>query len=312
MRYLAHARPHTANIVSFPDAVTTFLHNDMSPIKSAPLNILFVGGGKMMQAMTGGLIARGHPADTFFVFEPDVGTRDLSAKIGVNVLASTADMVTVLADINVVVLAVKPQIMQQALMPMNNNLNQQLVISIAAGIRTIELAKWLGSSQIVRAMPNTPALIQAGITGLYAAATVNEGRRATAEMLLGAIGKTVWFENEAMLDAVTAVSGSGPAYVFYAIEALEQAAIKLGFSAADARLFAVETFRGAALLAAQSHDSPTQLRKNVTSKNGTTEAAIAAFDQTGILPKFIAGVEAAAKRATEIGDEFAGNDQPAS
>ncbi len=284
----------------------------MSPIKSAPLNILFIGGGKMTQALASGLIARGHPADTFFVFEPDVGTRDLLTKIGVNVFASATDMVAVLTNINVIILAVKPQIMHQALVPLANRLNNQLVISIAAGIRINELASWLGYSQIVRAMPNTPALIQAGISGLYAAAAVDDRGRGTAQTLLGAIGKTAWFENEAMLDAVTAVSGSGPAYVFYAIEALEQAAVQLGFNAGDARLFAVETFRGAALLAAQSIDSPTQLRLNVTSKNGTTEAAIAAFDQAGILPKFIAGVEAAAKRATELGDEFAENQKPLS
>ncbi len=281
----------------------------MPLINSARLNILFVGGGKMMQAMASGLIARGHSANTLFVFEPSVVTRDMLSKTGMQVLKTIPDMVAVLANINVIVLAVKPQIMQQALAPLANKLNNQLVISIAAGIRRKELAKWLGYSQIVRAMPNTPALIQAGITGLYAAATVDDGERATAEALLSAIGKTAWFENEAMLDAVTAVSGSGPAYVFYAIEALEQAATKLGFNAADARLFAVETFRGAALLAAQSNDSPTQLRNNVTSKNGTTEAAIAAFDHAGILPNFIAGVEAAAKRATELGDEFAENDK---
>ncbi len=268
--------------------------------------LLFIGGGKMMQAIAGGLIARGLPVKNLFVVEPDGATRDAVARLGVQVDAAVDDGHAKLAAIDVVIVAVKPQVMHAALAPLANRLTHQLVLSIAAGVRTNEISDWLGCARIVRAMPNTPALIQAGITGLYAAAGVNADGRKTAESLLAAVGKTAWFDDESMLDAVTAVSGSGPAYVFYAIEALEASAIALGLSSATARQFALETFRGAALLAAQSAESPAQLRDNVTSKGGTTAAAIAVFDEAGIRPAFIRGVKAAAARAKQLGDEFGG------
>ena len=157
---------------------------------------------------------------------------------------------------------------------------------------------------VVRTMPNTPALIRAGISGLYATNQVSKEGRRIAETLLGAVGKTVWFNHEAMLDAVTAVSGSGPAYVFYFIEALEQAALELGFDPDDARLFASQTFLGGAQLAAAASDPPSVLRARVTSKRGTTECAIEAFDNCGLKQSFIDGVKAACIRSRELGREL--------
>ncbi len=276
----------------------------MTANSTSNMKILFIGGGKMMQAIAGGLMVRGLPAANLFAIEPDDTTRLAVAGLGVQVAASMDDSRANLAAIDVVILAVKPQVMTAAIAPLANRLTHQLVLSIAAGVRIMEIARWLGYARIVRAMPNTPALIQAGMTGLYAPIDVDVEGRATAESLLTAIGKTAWFDDESMLDAVTAVSGSGPAYVFYAIEALEASAIELGFSAEAARQFALETFRGAALLAAQSTDSPAQLRANVTSKGGTTEAAIAVFDETGVRTRFISGVRAAAARAKQLGDEL--------
>jgi pyrroline-5-carboxylate reductase len=189
--------------------------------------------------------------------------------------------------------------------------DQQLVISIAAGLRVGDLMDWLDggtgyvqSAQMVRAMPNTPALIQEGITGVYATPHLTASGRHDAEQLLSAVGKVVWFEDESMLDAVTAVSGSGPAYVFYFLEALEAAALELGFPADAAREFARQTFLGSIHLAAASAESPAKLRANVTSPHGTTEAAISSFDQAQLKAHFIGGVRAAAVRARALGDEL--------
>ncbi len=260
----------------------------------------------MMQAIALGLISRGAAANTMYVIEPDANTAESIRQLGIPVLTRAQDVID---SIDVVILAVKPQVMLEAIQPLVGKLKRQLVISIAAGIRTRELTAWLNFTNVVRAMPNTPALIQAGISGLYASDIVGSTSRGIAENLLATIGRTFWVQDEAMLDAVTAVSGSGPAYVFYAIEALEAAAVNLGFDAATARMMALETFRGASLLAAQSSDAPSILRANVTSKCGTTEAAIAVFDAEQLRTRFIAGVSAAALRATALGDEFAASTQ---
>ncbi len=265
-------------------------------------NILFVGGGKMMQAIAGGLMAGGASAENWCVIEPDAGIRQHLQTIGLSALAQLTDEIDVDAT-QIIVLATKPQVLKEAILPLAGKLAHQVVISIAAGIRTADINRWLGDyPMIVRTMPNTPALIHAGITGLYASAAVSQAQKAAAQQLMGSVGKTIWFDEETRLDAVTAVSGSGPAYVFYFIEALEQAAMETGFSAADARTFALETFRGAALLAADSTLSPAALRANVTSPNGTTEAAIAAFDAAQLQARFVAGVRAAEARSRELGD----------
>jgi pyrroline-5-carboxylate reductase len=271
------------------------------PLKNS-LKICFVGGGNMAQAILGGLLAKGQSPADCFVIEPVEAAR---AKIAAREVTASTWWTPRALEADVIVLATKPQTLEDAVAPFAGRLTNQLVISIAAGIRTQNLADWLGGhARLVRAMPNTPALIHAGITGLYARSECTASDRATASSLLGAVGKTVWFDDESMLDAVTAVSGSGPAYVFYFIEALETAAVELGFSAEAARLFALETFAGGAKLAAMSADSPATLRANVTSKRGTTERAIEHFDTAQLKAAFIAGVKAAAQRSTELGDEF--------
>ncbi len=273
--------------------------------------ILFIGGGKMMQAIAGGLLVRGMAATAMAAVEPDPVAAQAVRQLNIDVFSIGSEAAQRLGEFGTIVLAVKPQVLREALTPFVGRLAGQLVISIAAGVRTPVLATWLGgpnvdadSAQIVRAMPNTPALIQAGMTGLYASAGVTQGSRDGAEALLGAVGKTAWFDDESMLDAVTAVSGSGPAYVFYFIEALEAAAVDMGFRPEVARQFALETFRGAAMLAASSVEAPATLRANVTSRKGTTEAAIAEFDRAELKAHFINGVRAASARAADLGDEL--------
>ena len=278
------------------------------------MKILFVGGGNMCQAIIGGLIAQGSHATDMRAIEPLAETRASLGRLGV---ASAAAFQESDLDAGAIILAVKPQMMKVALAPLAGKLRNQLVLSIAAGIRITDLARWLapsagggasrGYENIVRAMPNTPALIRAGITGLCALPGVDAAGRAAAESLLDAVGQTAWFDNEAMLDAVTAVSGSGPAYVFYFIEALEAAARELGFDDTKARQFALQTFLGGAQLAAASADAPALLRERVTSKGGTTERAIHTFDALDLKRHVMNGVKAACERSRELGDELSDN-----
>ena len=275
------------------------------------MKILFVGGGNMCQAIIGGLIAKGAPPRDMHAIEPLPETRAALARMGV---ASAGEFHDRDLAADVMVLAVKPQMMKIAVAPFAGKLQAQLVVSIAAGIRSADLALWLARAEgqsrsapyanIVRAMPNTPALIRAGITGLYAMPGVGASARTAVETLLGAVGKTAWFDDEAMLDAVTAVSGSGPAYVFYFVEALEQAARELGFDETNARQFALQTFLGGARLAADSNEAPAVLRQRVTSKRGTTERAIETFDALDLKRHFVEGVKAACQRSRELGDEM--------
>ena len=206
---------------------------------------------------------------------------------------------------DVLVLAVKPQQLRAAVAPFAGRLGAQVVVSIAAGLRLADIGRWLGGYRtLVRAMPNTPALIGAGVTGLYADASVSAEGRAAAEQVLAAVGSTVWVPDEAQIDAVTAVSGSGPAYVFHFIECLEAAGTALGFDAATARKLALDTVLGAAKLAAGSDEPPSVLRERVTSKGGTTEAALKSFAADG-LPAIIArAVAAAAARGRELGEQL--------
>ncbi len=275
------------------------------------MKVLFVGGGNMCQAILGGLIVQGVPMAGMRAIEPQADTRAALLAMGI---AAATDCRDSDLDVDTIVLAVKPQMMQVAVAPLAGKLRSQLVISIAAGIRSRDLAGWLVGDprtanakpyeNIVRAMPNTPALIRAGITGLYAAKAVGNAARAATEALLGTVGQTAWFDDEVMLDAVTAVSGSGPAYVFYFIEALEAAAQELGFDEPTARQFALQTFLGGAKLAAASADAPATLRARVTSKRGTTERAIETFDALDVRKHIIAGVKAACERSRELGDEM--------
>ncbi len=268
------------------------------------MKILFVGGGNMCQAIIGGLIAQGNSVSDLQAIEPLSETREALGRMGI---VSASEFQANDLDADVIVLAVKPQMMKLAVAPFAGKLTGQLVVSIAAGIRCTDLSAWLATSgyrNIVRAMPNTPALIRAGISGLYAMPGVDPTSRAAAESLLGAVGKTAWFSDEAMLDAVTAVSGSGPAYVFYFIEALQQAAQELGFDETTARQFSLQTFLGGAQLAAGSNEAPALLRQRVTSKRGTTERAIETFDALALKRNFVEGVKAACARSRELGDEM--------
>jgi pyrroline-5-carboxylate reductase len=205
----------------------------------------------------------------------------------------------------VVVLAVKPQQMRAAAQALQPRLGRELVITIAAGIRLVDLSRWLGGyATLVRCMPNTPALVGAGITGLYASAGVGADQRALAESILGAVGATLWVPQESLLDPVTAISGGGPAYVLYFIEALQQAAQEMGFSAADAKKLAVETFVGTARLAALSAEGVAVLRERVTSKGGTTERALVSMDADRVKGLIVRALHAANQRAHELGEQL--------
>ena len=204
-----------------------------------------------------------------------------------------------------IVLAVKPQQMREVAGALRPWLGSQLIVSIAAGIRIADLARWLGGyRRLVRVMPNTPALVRAGVSALYAPAGVSEKERARAEQILGAAGATLWLAREDEMDAVTAVSGSGPAYVFYFMEALEQAATELGLPAETARKLALETFSGAARLALASQDPVAVLRERVTSKGGTTERALGSMEAARVKEAIVRAVRAAAERSRELGDEL--------
>lgn len=265
------------------------------------MHITFIGGGNMANALVGGLLQRGYRADQLRVVEVDAAARDrIVRQLGVS---ATGDIE--IGGSQVVVLAVKPQQLREAAAALGPKLSDQLVVSIAAGIRVADLARWLGGyRRVVRTMPNTPALVHAGVTGLYAPDGVSPAERARAEEILGAVGRTLWVSDESQIDAVTAVSGSGPAYVFYFIEALEQAAAELGFDAEQARLLAMETFHGAVLLARSSPDDPATLRARVTSKGGTTERAVRELDAAAVKGRIVAAVHAAAVRSRELGDEL--------
>ena len=265
----------------------------------------FIGGGNMASAMIGGLVARGGNVGDIAVAEPSSDQRErLSRRFsGVRAFATVdADAVR---DASIVVLAVKPQQMRDAARQLSPFVGVvPLVLTIAAGVRCDDLARWLGGyGRIVRAMPNTPALIGAGISALYATPGVREQAQSAVDVLQ-ACGEVVWCEREADLDAVTGVSGSGPAYVFYFLEALERAARELGFDAAQARRLAYATFAGSVALAQQSPEPPSVLRANVTSKGGTTARALDVLNAADVGERFVDAVKAAAERARELGDEI--------
>jgi pyrroline-5-carboxylate reductase len=266
------------------------------------MNICFIGGGNMATALIGGLLKRSYVAAQLRVVEISADNRArLQQELGVQ---ATAELALGIADSGVVVLVVKPQQVREVALQLAPLLNGQLVISIAAGIRASDIARWLGTQNIVRAMPNTPALIQSGITGLYALPAVSLIHQEIAENILKGVGTTLWLHDEAMMDAVTAVSGSGPAYVFYFVEAMQQAARELGFNEAVARNLVIDTFLGAAKLAQDSSDDVSILRARVTSKNGTTERALLTMEANHVKQHIIAAMHAAAARSREMGDEM--------
>jgi pyrroline-5-carboxylate reductase len=262
--------------------------------------ICFIGGGNMARALIGGLKNNGYLMNDISVIEPEAEKRaQLQADFGVNVTEQLPSVT--MADI--VVLAVKPQQLRDLSIFLGSLLQRQLLISIAAGIRAKDIARWLGGyHSIVRVMPNTPAQIQAGISGLYAMPDVTENQHHQAETIMRAVGEVLWLDEESKMDAVTAISGSGPAYVFYFIEAMQQAALELGLNEEQAKILSLETFIGSSLLAAQSLETPATLRSQVTSKGGTTEQAIQTMEAAAVKSAIIKAAKAAANRSQELGD----------
>lgn len=265
--------------------------------------IAFVGGGNMASALIGGLIGNGFPPASLAAAEIDPQARErLERAFGIKVSGQIAD---VAGDADTVVLAVKPQHMHEVARALAPLLGQQLVVSIAAGIRTADLGRWLGGhARIVRVMPNTPALVREGVSGMYARPEVSGPERARAEAILRAVGDALWVEREDLIDAVTAVSGSGPAYVFYFIEAMRQAALEMGIAPADAQRLVMGTFAGAIRLAQSSDEDVSLLRQRVTSKGGTTERALETMEAEHVGKAIGRALHAALERAGELGIEL--------
>jgi len=268
------------------------------------MKIAFIGGGNMATALIAGLVKELGAGAQVHVVDPNA---DALAKLASQFGASTATSIDdAVGACDVVVLAVKPQQMRDVAAALAPQLGKgPLVLSIAAGIRSMDLSRWLGGyGAIVRTMPNTPALIGMGITGMVATPDVSGVQRAAADSVMRAVGETVWLDDEALIDPVTAVSGSGPAYVFYFLEAMQAAAVEMGLNAEQGKALALATFAGAAELAAQSNESLEVLRQRVTSKGGTTHAAITSMEAAGVKPAIMAAMRAAAARGRELGNEL--------
>ena len=283
------------------------------------MNIHFIGGGNMAQAIIGGLLAKGHDAASITVTEPLAATRQrLEQEFKLKTFDGTpGDILETTITPALIVLAVKPQQMREVALSLAPQLcaltNKPVVLTIAAGIRLQDLQRWLGGhTQLARCMPNTPALIGAGISAVYAAPAVDAVQRDAIRAVLAAVGQVLWVDSENQLDPATAVSGSGPAYVFYFIEALQQAAIELGFESQSAQQLALETFLGAARLAARSTDPVSVLRERVTSKGGTTERALASLQASAVKQHIVDAVLAANARAIELGIQLGTDPTPGS
>jgi pyrroline-5-carboxylate reductase len=262
--------------------------------------IAFIGGGNMASALIGGL--RQNNDVEILVVEPDAAARErLAAHFGVQARAQAdAD----LRRAEIVVWAVKPQFFGDAARPCAEWIGDALHLSVMAGIRSEAMVAATQAERVVRAMPNTPALIGAGITGLFARDAVDAAGRAQVEAVLAPTGQLLWVDREGDLDAVTALSGSGPAYIFYFIEAMVQAATDMGLTPHQGRELALATFAGATELARRSDEPIALLRERVTSKGGTTHAALTAMQSVGVAAAFVSAIRAAQHRATELGDEF--------
>lgn len=264
--------------------------------------VAFIGGGNMASAILGGLVRAGRAPSSILVVDPGEAQRSkLHADFGVRTLAAPD---ATLAEAQMVVWAVKPQFFQQAAQPCAGHIGHALQLSVMAGIRSDDIARATGSQAVVRAMPNTPALIGQGMSGLFARPGVSAGQRAAVEQVLAPTGRVLWVQEERALDAVTALSGSGPAYVFYVLEAMMAAAEAMGLTAEEGKQLALGTFAGATALAQQSSEPPSVLRERVTSKGGTTYAALTSLEADGVKPAFVKALKAAQQRAAELGDEF--------
>ena len=270
--------------------------------------ITFIGGGNMAASLIGGLINNGHPANCITATDPLTARREeLANRFGINCSEANA---AACADADVVVLAVKPQVMPDVAKGLEKALTQRmpLVLSIAAGIRGTDIVRWLGyDAALVRAMPNTPALVGSGITGMFANNNTSESQKHAADAVMKAVGGTVWVDSEALIDSVTAVSGSGPAYFFLLMECLSATGIELGLSEEAACELALHTALGAARIALEGDDPPGVLRQKVTSPGGTTERALNIFNE-GNMPELVrAAVTGARDRAQELADELGNN-----
>ena len=262
----------------------------------------FIGGGNMASAILGGLLREGLDPTLVDVVDPVPQARErLAREFGVNVHESAN---AALARSAIVVWAVKPQTFRDAARAAAAHTQRALHLSVAAGIRSDSIAAWTGSERIVRSMPNTPALVGLGMTALYARSAVSAEDRKVVEQVLAPTGETLWVAQEQQLDAVTALSGSGPAYVFYFIEAMTRAGVEMGLSEEQAQALAIGTFRGASELARSSQEPPAVLRERVTSKGGTTYAALTSMDESRVADHFVQAMHAACRRAAELGDEF--------
>ncbi|PIE83096.1 MAG: pyrroline-5-carboxylate reductase [Candidatus Contendobacter odensis] len=265
--------------------------------------IAFIGGGNMARSLIGGLLASSGTPECIQVAEPDASQSELlHSRFGIHTSTNNREIA---AHAKVIVLAIKPQILRSVVEDLAEIVqqNQPLVISIAAGVREPDICRWLGGQvAVVRTMPNTPALVGSGVTALFANTHVSKVHQALAESLLRAVGAIVWVRDEALLDAVTAVSGSGPAYFFLIMEALEQAGIKLGLDKDTARLLTQQTAFGAAKMALESMESPASLRVRVTSPGGTTERALETLQNGGLDALITKAVEHARQRSHELGD----------
>lgn len=265
--------------------------------------IVFIGAGNMASALIGGLIANGHPSNKIVASDlDDSKLQTLKTQYGISVTSDNSEAVV---QSDCVVLAVKPQVLRvvatQIAQPAQER--KPLILSIAAGIRSEDIERWLGgSSALVRAMPNTPALLQTGATGLFANSSVSAAQKQLAEGLMNAVGITLWVDNEDLIDSVTAVSGSGPAYFFMVMEAMTSAAEALGLNTDTAQQLVLQTALGAARMASEGNDDPATLRKKVTSPGGTTEQAINTFEEQGLRNTFKLALEAAHNRSKELSD----------
>ena len=280
--------------------MTASTHIDFQKVRLA-----FIGGGNMASAILGGLMKQGLAQSQVVVIEPFAETAaKLQREFGVEVHGDASGASAVLTDADLVVWAVKPQVFKEAALPVAAFTQKALHLSVAAGIRSDSIARWVQTDRVVRSMPNTPALVGQGITGLFSRAGVSAADKQLVEQVLKSTGEWLWVKQESDLDVVTALSGSGPAYVFYFLEAMTDAGVQMGLSPEQAYHLAKATFGGATHLARQSTDSPEVLRQRVTSKGGTTYAALTSMADDHVKEAFVKAMLAAQKRAAELGDEF--------
>lgn len=274
----------------------------MSPSPLHSCHIAFIGGGNMASAILGGLIRQGMPRQQLTVIEPfDAARTRLQHELSITALPEAT---AILTSADVVVWAVKPQQFYAATLPVVAHTANALHVSVAAGITTDTLSRWLGTVRVVRAMPNTPALVGQGITGLFATPAISANDQALVDALLAPTGQRMWLENESQIDALMTISGSGPAYVFYWIEALIRGGMELGLSAAQSRQLAAQTFAGAAALLQASDEPPEVLRQRVTSKGGTTHEAISVMQTHAVDDAIVKAQHACYNKGLELSQQF--------